>query len=167
MISDEIRAKLQNIVRGTRLEGSDDRCSTVRDILIEGFGANTTVKGEFESRSIVKEKQVGFLKTYATSSGLWLQSLPVGTEYLTRGGESRIYLDADMLRVIKINDAVYYATWTEYFNSLVLHNLLFPNTAWPQPRTPRPDEVPQSADIFDNIKRRQTAEIVVGEIANE
>ena len=28
------------------------------------------------------------------------------------------------------NSAVYYATWTEYFNSLVLHNLLFPNTAY-------------------------------------
>jgi len=130
MISDEIRAKLQNIVRGARLEGTEDRCSTVRDILIEGFGANTTVKGEFESRSIIKEKQVEFLKTYASISGLWLQSLPVGSEYLTRGGESRIYLAADKLRVIKINDAVYYATWTEYFNSLVLHNLLFPNTAY-------------------------------------
>jgi hypothetical protein len=32
--------------------------------------------------------------------------------------------------VIKINDGVYYATWTEYFNSLVIHNLLFPGTAY-------------------------------------
>jgi Serine/Threonine/Tyrosine Kinase found in polyvalent proteins len=48
----------------------------------------------------------------------------------TRGGESRIYLAADKLSVIKINDAVYYATWTEYSNSLVLHNLLFPNTTY-------------------------------------
>jgi hypothetical protein len=130
MISDEIRQKLQNIVRGACLKGTEDRCSTVRNILIEGFGANTTVKGEFESRSIVKEKQVEFLKTYASNSGLWLQSFPVGSEYLTRGGESRIYLAADKLSVIKINDAIYYATWTEYFNSLILHNLLFPNTAY-------------------------------------
>jgi len=52
--------------------------------------------------------------------------LPPGTEYLTRGGESEVYLAADKLNVIKVNDAIYYATWTEYFNSLVLHNLLFP-----------------------------------------
>jgi hypothetical protein len=130
MISDEIREKLQNIVRGTCLEGPADRCSTVRNHLIEGFGTSPTVKGEFESRSIIKEKQIEFLKTYAKESGLWLESLAPQPEYLTKGGESKVYLAADGLNVIKVNDAVYYATWAEYFNSLVLHNLLFPNTTY-------------------------------------
>ena len=130
MISDEIREKLQNIVRGACLEGPADRCSTVRNHLIEGFGTSPTVKGEFESRSIIKEKQIEFLKTYAKESGLWLESLAPQSEYLTKGGESKIYLAADGLNVIKVNDAVYYATWAEYFNSLVLHNLLFPNTTY-------------------------------------
>jgi len=49
---------------------------------------------------------------------------------LTEGGESKIYLAPDQLHVIKKNDAVYYATWLEYFNSLVIHNVLFPNTAY-------------------------------------
>jgi hypothetical protein len=53
-----------------------------------------------------------------------------GTEYLTRGGESQVYLAANGLNVIKVNDGVYYATWAEYFNSLILHNLLFPNTTY-------------------------------------
>jgi hypothetical protein len=72
MISDDTRNKLQNIVRGTRFEGTADHCSTIRDILIEGYGASSTLKEEFESRSIIKEKQVEFLKTYANTSGLWL-----------------------------------------------------------------------------------------------
>ena len=130
MISDEIREKLQNIVRGTCLEGPTDRCSTVRNHLIEGFGTSPTVKGEFESRSIIKKKQIEFLKSYAKESGLWLESLAPQSEYLTKGGESKVYLAADGLNVIKVNDAVYYATWAEYFNSLVLHNLLFPNTTY-------------------------------------
>ncbi len=82
MISNEIREKLQNIVRGACLQGSTDRCSTFRNILVESFGASPTVKGEFESRSIVKEKQAGFLKIYAEKSGLWLESLPNRSEYL-------------------------------------------------------------------------------------
>jgi hypothetical protein len=97
MISDEIRKKLQNIVRGTCLEGAADRCSTVRNHLIEGFGTSPTVKGEFESRSIIKEKQIEFLKTYAKESGLWLESLVPQPEYLTKGGESKVYLAADGL----------------------------------------------------------------------
>ena len=39
-------------------------------------------------------------------------------------------MDLDRLNVIKVNDGIYYATWTEYFTSLVLHNLIFPNTAY-------------------------------------
>jgi hypothetical protein len=51
-------------------------------------------------------------------------------KYLTRGGESQVYLDIGSTHVIKINDAVYYATWLEYLNSLVLHNLIFKDTAY-------------------------------------
>lgn len=130
MISDEIRQKLQNIVRGACQEGSADACSTIRDHLIEGFGANPTIKSEFEGRSIVKKKQAAFLKSYAENSDLWLISLPADAEYLTRGGESKIYLAPDKLDFIKVNDSIYYATWLEYFTSLVIHNTLFPQTSY-------------------------------------
>jgi hypothetical protein len=130
MISNEIKRKLQDIVRGASLQGSSDHCSTIRSLLVESFGADPTVKGQFESRSVVKEKQTIFLKSYALQSEIWLSSLPPDTDYLTRGGESKIFMDWDKLNVIKVNDGVYYATWTEYFTSLVIHNLLFPNTAY-------------------------------------
>ena len=123
MISHEIRDKLQNIVNGTRFEGPADNCATVRNLLVEGFGTGSTVKREFESRSIVKEEQARFLKNHAESNKLWIPALAEGSHYLTRGGESEIYLAPDHKHVIKINDAIYYATWTEYFNSLVIHNL--------------------------------------------
>jgi hypothetical protein len=130
MISNEIREKFQDIVRGTRLQGAAGHCSTVRNLLIESFGTGPTVKSEFESRAIIKEEQAYFLKSWAKEIGLWLSALPLGSEYLTKGGESIIYLASDGLNVIKANDAIYYATWSEYFNSLILHNLLFPNTAY-------------------------------------
>jgi Serine/Threonine/Tyrosine Kinase found in polyvalent proteins len=130
MISHETRNKLQNIVNGARLEGPADNCATVRNLLIESFGTGSTVKSEFESRAIVKEKQASFLKAWAEETGIWLENLPIGSQYLTKGGESKIYLAPDRLNVIKVNDAIYYATWDEYLNSLLLHNLLFPNTAY-------------------------------------
>ena len=130
MIEDETRKKLQNIVRGTRLQGQRDHCTTIRNLLSESFETGSTVKSEFQNRAIIKEKQAHFLKSHAENAGLWIESLPPGCEYLTRGGESEIYLATDRLDVIKLNDAIYYATWTEYFNSLVIHNLLFPNTVY-------------------------------------
>jgi hypothetical protein len=130
MIADEIREKLQNIIRGARLKGQGDHCTKIRNLLVESFGTSSTVKKEFESRAILKEKQASFLRSHSEKVGLWLTSLPSGSEYVTRGGESQVYFAGDKLNVIKVNDAIYYATWTEYFNSLVIHNLLFPNTAY-------------------------------------
>jgi len=130
MISDEIRQKLQNIVRGELHQGQSDACTTVRDLLCKSFGASPTVKSEFESRTIVKEKQVGFLRSYAQNAGLWMEALPQGSQYLTEGGESKVYLSENGRFVFKVNDAGYYATWTEYFNSLLLHNLLFSNSTY-------------------------------------
>jgi hypothetical protein len=130
MISDEIRQKLQNIVRGELYKGQSDACTTIRDLLCKSFGASPTVKSEFESRTVIKEKQVGFLRAHAEKAGLWMESLPQGSQYLAEGGESKVYLSEDGKFVIKVNDAGYYATWTEYFNSLLLHNLLFSNSAY-------------------------------------
>jgi len=76
MISDEIRQKLQHIIRGDVLKGQEDHCTAIRNLLSKSFGSNPTVKREFESRSIVKEEQARFLKTYAQDKGLWMQSLP-------------------------------------------------------------------------------------------
>lgn len=56
--------------------------------------------------------------------------MPDESQYLARGGESKVYFEAATKSVIKINDGIYYATWLEFFNSIVIHNLLFPNTAY-------------------------------------
>jgi len=128
MIGDEIRQQLQNIIGGVILEGQIDNCTQIRNLLIKSFGTSKTVKSEFESKAIVKEKQESFLRSHAEKIGLLVTSLPKGSEYLTRGGEAEIYLAPQRINVVKINDAIYYATWTEYFNSLVIHNLMFPNT---------------------------------------
>lgn len=112
MIAHETRKKLQDIIRGALLQGQRDHCTTIRNLLIESFGTSSTVKSEFQSRAILKEKQAQFLRSYAEKNALWLPSLPEGSQYLTRGGEAQIYLASDA------------------FNSVTIHNLLFPNTAY-------------------------------------
>lgn len=130
MINDESQKQLQDIIRGAIVKGQEDHCTTVGNLICQSFGTNPTIKKEFESRKILKEKQADFLRQLANNSGFWLSSLPPSVKYLTRGGEAKVYLATDKRNIIKVNDAVYYATWMEYFNSLVIHNLLFPSTAY-------------------------------------
>jgi len=128
MYSDETKSILEHIIRGSLIEGNSDHCTTIRNYLCTSFGTSTTVKKDFESKLLIKKEQESSLRNYANTHQLWIDHLP--GQYLTRGGESQVYLNAETSQVIKVNDAVYYATWLEYFNSLVLHNLIFKDTAY-------------------------------------
>jgi len=130
MLPDDTRNKIKNITKGIIIEGVSDNCTAVRNLLCAGFATSTTVKTDFEGKAVIKEKQASLLETYSNENNLWVTDLPAEDRYLTRGGEARVYLDADNRSVIKFNDAVYYATWLEFFNSILLHNLIFENTAY-------------------------------------
>ena len=130
MLQDDTRSKIKNITAGVIIEGSQDNCAAVRNLLCAGFPTSTTVKKDFEGKALVKEKQAGLLEKYSSEKNLWITDLPGEDRYLTRGGEARVYLHADNKNVIKLNDAIYYATWLEFLNSILLHNLIFENTAY-------------------------------------
>lgn len=130
MLSDDTRKKLEYIIRGQVIEGQKDSCTTIRNHLCASFSTSTTVKKDFEGQSIIKEKQITTLKAFADRHTLWVTDLPKDHQYLTHGGEAKVYLDKDGKSVIKLNDAIYYATWLEYFNSIVIHNIFFSDTAY-------------------------------------
>jgi hypothetical protein len=130
MLDDDTRKRLENIVRGIVLEAGEDTCTTARNLLCASFRTSTTVKKDFEDQLLVKKEQAKFLRQQSFQRNWWISEEPDKDQFLTRGGEAQIYFDTDSRSVIKINDAVYYATWLEFFNSLVIHNLLFPKTAY-------------------------------------
>ena len=130
MLPDDTRIKIKNITEGIIIAGANDHCTTVRNILSAGYPTSTTVKKDFESKALIKEEQALLLDDYTNKNNLWVVDLPGEERYLTRGGEARVYLNMDNRTVVKLNDAVYYATWLEFFNSILLHNLIFENTAY-------------------------------------
>lgn len=130
MLSNDTRSKIKNITAGNVIERSKDSCTKIRNYLCKSFQTSTTVKTDFEGKLIIKKEQARLLETYSKSNNLWFTALPTQEIFFARGGEAMVYLDADRRDVIKQNDAIYYATWLEFFNSLVLHNLFFPNTAY-------------------------------------
>lgn len=50
--------------------------------------------------------------------------------YLTEGGEAKIYFARDRKNVVKLNDAVCYNNWLNFLNSVIIHNLIFEDTAY-------------------------------------
>jgi hypothetical protein len=130
MYDNETRGKLQNIISGTIIEGQTDNCTAARNHLCKSFSTSTNVKRNFERQSKIKEEQAESLIGFAVANKLLFYELPNGLKYLAQGGEAKIYLDIDNRNVIKVNDAIYYATWLDFLNSLLIHNLLFDKTAY-------------------------------------
>lgn len=128
MLPYDTRRKIKNITSGAVIEGASDTCTAIRNSLCSRFGTSVTDKKDFESKSVIKEEQAHLIEEYCNRNHFWYELLPNEERYLTRGGEAKIYLHPDNHNVVKVNDAIYYATWLEFLNSLLLHNVLFQNT---------------------------------------
>jgi hypothetical protein len=129
-IDDDTRKRLIDIVKGAILEREEDNCTIARNLLCASFRTSTTVKKDFEGQSRIKAEQAEFLRHHSSLKSWWINDLPDESSFLTRGGEAKIYFAPEGRNVIKINDGVYYATWLEFFNSVVIHNLLFVDTMY-------------------------------------
>ncbi len=91
-----------------------------------GHGAATSPKSQISKQ--VREQETQDLEKFISEHNLWIFDLDF-SKYVSEGAEQRVFLkDAD--RVIKLNDAIYYSSWKDYFYNLLLHNFFFPDTAY-------------------------------------
>ena len=49
--------------------------------------------------------------------------------FITEGAEQRVYIQNEKT-VLKLNDTIYYLSWLDYFENLLLNNYFFPDTAY-------------------------------------
>ena len=108
MYTDDTRNKIKNIISGISIEGANDTGTAIRNLLCASFARSTTVKKEFESKSIIKEEQADFLVNYSTEENLLLTDLSHHASYLTRGGEAMVYLDYKIFFTNLFTQFIYY-----------------------------------------------------------
>ena len=75
-----------------------------------------------------KEEETKSLIQFAEDNNLWVENINIDL-YISQGAEQKVYLK-DGSTVLKLNDAIYYASWVDYFHNLLLNNLFFPDTAY-------------------------------------
>lgn len=59
---------------------------------------------------------------------MWIKEIN-SENYISQGAEQKVYLN-DGKSVLKLNDTIFYASWTDYFHNLLLNNYSFPDTAY-------------------------------------
>jgi hypothetical protein len=75
-----------------------------------------------------KREETESLKEYIEKHKLWIKDIDLDN-YVSEGAEQKVYLK-NSRSVIKLNDAIYYLSWIDYFVNLLLNNYFFPDTAY-------------------------------------
>ena len=87
-----------------------------------------SASSKIENPKLYKKQEENLLKTYAAENNLWVSSTYL-EKYVDEGAEQKVYF-LGQNSVIKLSNAIFYDFWEDYFNSLLLHNYFFPDTAY-------------------------------------
>jgi hypothetical protein len=119
-----MKYELQNVISGKSEVIYGNAIQAVASYLKRSTGASKLVK---ESECFRKQ-ETEILIEYITTNDLWVKEIKV-ENYVSQGAEQKVYLK-DGKSVLKLNDTIFYASWTDYFHNLLLNNYFFPDTAY-------------------------------------
>jgi Serine/Threonine/Tyrosine Kinase found in polyvalent proteins len=118
-----LKDELQSIISGTGEATKGTAIQTIANYVRKSKTASTNS----EKKEFIKEQEAAAILDYAQSHNFFFTGLNK-ERYLAEGAEQKVYLDEDGRYVTKLNDSIFYATWEDYFHSLLLHNYFFPTT---------------------------------------
>ncbi len=76
-----------------------------------------------------KDTEGMIIKKYCAQRDLLYDNIPF-SQYIDEGAEQKVFYNEDDIFVTKLNDAIFYVNWSQYLESLLVHNVLFPETAY-------------------------------------
>lgn len=119
-----IKYELHNIISGKSKIRVGAIIQSISNYL--GDGTITSPKSEISKQD--KDQEAKKLLKFIDDHQLWLGEVDL-TKFVSSGAEQRVFLK-DSETVFKLNDAIYYSSWKDYFFNLLLHNYFFPDTAY-------------------------------------
>ena len=120
----QVKYELQNLISGKSGASYDALMQTTASHLRTGKRTGPMAEGKHQN----KAQETAGLIDFAKSNHLILEHIPEES-FIASGAEQRVYITGEKY-VIKLNDAIYYASWEDYFYNLLLHNYFFADTAY-------------------------------------
>jgi hypothetical protein len=120
----ETKNELQNILSGKSSSSYDALIQTIASYLRSSERASPTSEEKHNN----KEQETRKLIDFATENNLFLTNIDE-SNFISSGAEQKVYIN-DYKSVLKLNDAIYYASWEDYFHNLLLNNYFFSDTAY-------------------------------------
>lgn len=116
--------ELQNILQGKGEVSHGKPIQAVASYIRRSKESSNLVKEDKHLKQQKKELLICHCKQHK----LLIENLDLST-YISEGAEQKIFIK-DYKTVFKLNDAIYYLSWLDYFDNLLLNNYFFTDTAY-------------------------------------
>lgn len=123
-MQNRLKNELHDLISGKSQVRFGTAIQTVAGYLNNGFETGSEVEGTKQ----VREKETKRLELFISENNLWINNIDF-SQYVSEGAEQRVFLK-DSEHVLKLNDAIYYNSWRDYFYNLLFHNFFFTDTAY-------------------------------------
>ena len=119
-----IKNELQNILSGKSEVSYGESIQAITRYLRESVGTSEKTKKNESDKSEETAKLIDYINTHH----LWSCDINFSL-FISAGAEQRVFIK-NTRQVLKLNDGIYYVSWVDYFNNLLLNNYFFPDTAY-------------------------------------
>jgi hypothetical protein len=123
-MQNHLKDELHNVISGK----SQVRFGTIIQAIASYLNESAQTSRIDSDEKHFKKQETEKLESYISENNLWIDDIDF-SQYVSEGAEQKVYLK-DSENVIKLNDAIYYTSWKDYFINLLLHNYFFSDTAY-------------------------------------
>ena len=119
-----MKDEIKHIISGTSKNSEGTIIQTIASFLRRSETSSGLVK---EDKYFKKEETKNLIE-FIAENNFWYPDVNLDN-YISEGAEQKVYIKSDE-SVLKLNDAIYYLSWLDYLQNLLLHNYFFPDTAY-------------------------------------
>jgi Serine/Threonine/Tyrosine Kinase found in polyvalent proteins len=114
--------EIQHIISRKSQTGQGIVIKTITDYLARCQEASGMAKTD----KYFKVKETKNLIDFIETEKLWYSTINID-DFIAEGAEQKVFIKNEQ-RVLKLNDSIYYLSWLDYFQNLLLHNYFFSDT---------------------------------------
>ena len=119
-----MKDEIKHIISGTSKNSEGTIIQTIASFLRRSETSGGLAK---EDKHVKKEETKNLIE-FIAENNFWYPDVNLDN-YISEGAEQKVYIKSDE-SVLKLNDAIYYLSWLDYLQNLLLHNYFFPDTAY-------------------------------------
>ncbi len=120
-----MKNELKHILQGKSQIGHGELIQTIASYLRASTPASSMAQTDKQNRDQETKNLIDCINKHH----LWNCDIEFNS-FVSEGAEQRVYIQQNNNKVLKLNDTIYYLSWLDYFNNLLLNNYFFPDTAY-------------------------------------